>query len=75
MKRGIKNRRLAFIRSREASKKRNYKKCPDCGLYGCVCQMTLPDTIEEIEIKTEDWLSRLSRINKKKKLMRKIKNK
>jgi len=61
-----KNRLNALHRSQVASKSRGGKKCHDCGLYGCVCQMTLPDTFEEIEIKSEHWLDRVGRMNRKK---------
>ena len=66
-----KNKKSALFRAKRASKSRGGKKCKSCGLYGCVCQMTLFDILEEKEIKKEDWLSKLGRINKKKRLKRK----
>lgn len=70
---GQKNRKSAYHKSRIASQERNYKKCPDCGLYGCVCQMTLPDWVEEDEIKKEDWMGKLTRLNKKRREARRRK--
>lgn len=61
-----KNKQIAKYRAENSAKSRNGKKCSTCGLYGCVCQMTLPDWEEEQQIKNEHWLERLGRINKKK---------
>lgn len=62
-----KNKKQALYRAKRSAKARGGKKCKDCGLYGCVCQMTLPDTLEEEEIKKEDWLAKVTRKNKKRK--------
>jgi len=63
-KRAQENKSTARIRAEKASKARGGKRCSSCGLYGCVCQASLPEWELEDKLKKSNYMERRYLIRK-----------